>query len=112
MSPKARALLVSAVPFGATLALILVFGIDSPWHDDWYLIPGIEHVFEGKFSPDDYWQLHNEHVVVFPNAVIFGLARVTALNFKVQLLASLAFMTVATLWIGKTLLRVPGLPWW
>ena len=43
-------LLLAAVPFAATLAFTLVYGVDFPRHDEWNMIPGIGRVFEGKLS--------------------------------------------------------------
>ena len=60
------------------LAYVYAFGVNLYWWDDWPTLPVLfEHYDAGTLSPADFWELHNEHRVLFPKLVMFGLGLLT-----------------------------------
>ena len=62
-------------------AYVYSFGVNLYWWDDWDTVPALfEHYDAGTLSLADFWELHNEHRVLFPKLVMFGLGLLTRGN--------------------------------
>ena len=79
--------LVLAVPAFWLGSLIFRYGVDSPWGDQWQVIPRlVSEMQAGTLDFDDFFAFHSEHRILFPSLISFFLARLTHWNIRVELL--------------------------
>ncbi len=78
------------------------FGVNLLWGDDWVIMPMLSHYTDGSLQAADLWETHNEHRIVFPKLVMFGLGLLSHGNvvvnmylIEVLLLVILAIFAVA-----------------
>ena len=102
-----RAICIAAYAVMLLAALIgfdfvRTYGVNIFWSDDWIRVPMLADHFAGTLTPAKFWELHNEHRIVFPRAVMLGLDLLTKGNVvadmylgEVLLLAILAIMVAA-----------------
>ncbi len=86
------------LPALGALALILYFGQNTPFWDDWELVPIFQHLHAGHFYWHDFWQQHNEHRIPIPTLILVGLAYVTRWNLLAECALSL-LVAVGAFWV-------------
>jgi hypothetical protein len=102
-APAVRALrwLLWAAPAALIGVLVYAFGVDVPVVDQW---DGVGPLFEkweaGTLQFAHFYALHNEHRMLFPRLVMFGLAWVSGWNIRVELfvLWAMAVLCALNLW--------------
>jgi len=100
VSPSKPWAAVAAIPFLALVLLVLVWGVDVPYWDQWDFAPTVVSVFDGQFSMDMLWRQHADHRLPISLAVHLALARATHWNTRWELLVNLlvAGATFLVLW--------------
>ena len=73
---------VAAVLVVAAPVLYLVFEVvrrwvDVPWWDDWEFYWLVQRDRAGTLTFMDFYGQHNEHRILWPNLVMFGLASIS-----------------------------------
>ena len=80
-----RLLLIAAPPL---LIAFLIFrdGVDIPYWDEWDgTAPLFEKMAAGTLGFADFFAQHNEHRILFPRLIFFGLGRLTHWNVRAEL---------------------------
>src|SRR5437016_13840029 len=81
----ARLLLIAAPPLLIGF-LILRDGVDVPFWDEWDgTAPLFEKMAAGTLGFADFFAQHNEHRILFPRLIFFGLGRLTHWNVRAEL---------------------------
>ena len=92
----ARPLLIAAPPL---LIGFLIFrdGVDTPFWDEWDgTAPLFEKMAAGTLGFADFFAQHNEHRILFPRLIFFGLGRLTHWDIRAELLV-IWFLALACL---------------
>jgi len=69
--------------------LILRYGVDVPYWDQWDIAPFFEKLARGSLTAADLFAQFNEYRQFFPNLIFVALGRLTGWNVRVEMLASL-----------------------
>ena len=96
----ARLLLIAAPPLLIGL-LILRDGVDLPFLDEWNgTAPLFEKMAVGTLGFADFFAQHNEHRILFPRLIFFGLGRLTHWNVRAELFVIwfLALVCLLNIW--------------
>jgi hypothetical protein len=96
----ARLLLIAAPPLLIGF-LILRDGVDTPFWDEWDgTAPLFEKMAAGTLCFADFFAQHNEHRILFPRLIFFGLGRLTHWNIRAELFVSwfLALVCLFNIW--------------
>lgn len=91
-----------------TLWLVLAYGVDIPYWDLWeQTCPLFQKLHSGTLGLADFLRFQNEHRVLFPRLIAFGLGLVTHWNLRFEMIVTWALgcVAVASLW---RLVRVTG----
>jgi len=96
----ARLLLIATPPL---LIGFLIFrdGVDTPFWDEWDgTAPLFEKMAAGTLGFTDFFAQHNEHRILFPRLIFFGLGRLTHWNIRAELFVSwfLALICLFNIW--------------
>lgn len=91
---KAKALGRAAACAGAAAAcvpawLILRYGVDVPYSDQWNIAHFFEKAARGTLTFADLYAQQNEYRQLFPHLLFVGLGRLTGWNVKYEMYASL-----------------------
>jgi hypothetical protein len=79
--------LLLATPAVTIGFLILRFGVDTLWGDQWDgTLPLFEKMQAGTLGLADFFVFHSEHRIFFPRLLAFGLAKLTHWNVRAELL--------------------------
>lgn len=89
----AAALLAACAPAW----LILRYGVDVPYWDQWDVAPFFERLARGSLTAADLFAQQNEYRQFFPNLLFVVLGRLTGWNVRVEMLACLLLACVAAL---------------
>ncbi len=82
-------LAISTIPALVILALILHYGVNVPYYDQWQCeAPMFRRFLEHQLTFADLWAQHNEHRMFFPRLVYLPLAYFTHWNVKAELIAA------------------------
>jgi hypothetical protein len=95
-----RLLLIAAPPLLIGL-LILRDGVDVPFWDQWDgTAPLFEKMAAGTLGFGDFFAQHNEHRILFPRLIFFGLGRLTHWNLQAELFVTwfLALVCLFNIW--------------
>ena len=96
------AFLVLAAPALWTGLLVFNHGVDTPWGDEWDgTWPLIEKMNAGTLRAADFFTFHNEHRIVFPKLLAFGVAQLTHWNVRAELLMIWLLACVCSLSIWR-----------
>jgi hypothetical protein len=106
--PAARALsrkrwlrsAILVVPPIGVLLLIVCFGRNTPFWDEWELVPIFQHLHAGHFYWQDFWQQHNEHRIPLPTLLLVGLAYLTHWNTQLACIVSL-LVALGAFWLMR-----------
>jgi hypothetical protein len=95
-----RLLLIAAPPL---LIGLLIFrdGVDVPFWDEWDgTAPLFEKMAAGTLGFTDFFAQHNEHRILFPRLIFFGLGRLTHWNIRAELFVIwfLALVCLFNIW--------------
>ena len=82
-------------PASLVIFVILRFGVDVPYWDDWAFVSLLERIHAGKLSIRDLLAQHNEHRMIFPRLVKLGLTHFTGWNTFYELFASWTFIALS-----------------
>jgi hypothetical protein len=100
-------MLVAALPALVPLGLLLRFGVDYPYQDDWH--PYIAGLFlkarEGRLALGDFFALHNEHRIVIPRVIFFVLGEMTHWNHFAPMIVSWMVLCASSLGILYLIIR-------
>jgi hypothetical protein len=69
-----------AIPPLLVIIVILRFGIDLPYWDDWAFVPLLEYVQQGRLPLSELLAQHNEHRMVFPRLLKLALTHFSDWN--------------------------------
>jgi hypothetical protein len=69
--------------------LILKYGVDVPYWDQWDIAPFFEKLARGTLTASDLFAQYNEYRQFFPNLLFVALGWLTGWNVRVEMLASL-----------------------
>jgi len=91
-SQLTRALTIglAIIPACLILALILKWGVDTPYSDEWHYAAFFESFSEGTLTLSDLFAQQNEYRQFFPNLIIVGLGWLTKWDLRGELLVSFA----------------------
>jgi len=78
------------LPIAIVFAMIIIYGVNVPFHDQWALVSFFEKDLNRQLSYRDFWRPHNEHLTPFSIFIQFHLAKLTAWNSKYEMLTSLS----------------------
>jgi len=93
--------LVLAAPAAWVGILVFLYGVDTPWGDQWDgTLPLLEKMQAGTLGFADLFAFHNEHRIFFPRLITLGLAKLTHWNIRAELLVIwiLACICSVNLW--------------
>jgi hypothetical protein len=110
----ARLLLIAAPPL---LIGLLIFrdGVDLPYLDQWNgTAPLFEKMAAGTLGFADFFVQHNEHRILFPRLIFFGLGRLTHWNVRAELFVIwfLALICLFNIWEITRRSRRKDSSWW
>lgn len=80
--------LSALVPAGLLLALILSYGVDVPFWDQWGVAPFFIELSRGSLSVADLFEPQNEYVQFFPHLIFVGLGWLTRWDVRAEMLVS------------------------
>jgi hypothetical protein len=69
--------------------LILSYGVDVPYLDQWDIAPFFERLSRGSLTLSDLFAQQNEYRQFFPNIIFVGLGRLTGWNVKYEMIVNL-----------------------
>jgi hypothetical protein len=98
--PRHALAVLACAPAVTILLLILRYGVDVPFYDQWVAeAPLFEKVWGHQFTIGDLWVQHNEHRMVFPKIVYLLLAWATHWNIRAELVTTWVFACAISLGI-------------
>ncbi|HEY0170480.1 MAG TPA: hypothetical protein VGB98_05625 [Pyrinomonadaceae bacterium] len=97
----AAALLAACAPAW----LILRYGVDVPYWDQWDVAPFFEKLARGSLTAADLFAQQNEYRQFFPNLLFVALGRLTGWNVRAEMLACLLLACVAALGVRRLAAR-------
>jgi hypothetical protein len=69
------------------LVLFMIFtSVDTPYEDQWDIVPIIEKSINGNLTFNDLFSQHNEHRIFFPKLVMIQLAKLTSWQIGYELI--------------------------
>ena len=94
--------ILSTIPAIVIFALILRYGVNVPYYDQWDCEGKLFKKFwEHQLSWGDFWQQHNEHRMLFPKLIYLGLAYVTHWNVIAELIVTWLCVCIVSLSIYR-----------
>ena len=97
---------ISTIPFLIIFFMILTYGVNIPFFDDWAFVDMIDKYLTGTLTFQDLWAQHNEHRPVTMKVVTLASASLTNWNLVSMMMFSafVAFLTfvLVTFQIRKT----------
>jgi hypothetical protein len=100
------------LPILGYFGLILHYGVNDIYEDQWSDIALIKQSYIHTFDWNSLWSQHNENRIFFPNLLVIVLGRVGHFNVKLEELISGCMLVAAVfclIWAHKR--RSPGIPW-
>ena len=115
LNPKLT-LVVTVLGFGLPVLgyfwLIVRYGVNDIYQDQWSDIALIKHSYVHAFDWNSVWSQHNEDRLLFPNLIVLLLADVGHFNVKLEEFISGCMLVAAVfclIWTHKR--RSPAVPW-
>lgn len=106
---NSRLLFYSPLLAGVLFILVLVvhYGVNTPFWDDWEMVPLFQHIGHHTLSFGELWHPHNEHRIFFPLLVLLANAYLTHWHTGSEMLLSIgaaaATATLLFLMLGKSI---------
>ncbi len=91
--PRAAVYGLAAIPLVCLVLLVIRYGVDLPYRDEWALVWYIREAYRGSLSLYDLWLPHNEHRMLFPRILLLALARLTGWNVSYELAVNILLAT-------------------
>lgn len=85
--------------------LILRYGVDVPYWDQWDVAPFFEKLARGSLTAADLFAQQNEYRQFFPNLLFVALGRLTGWNVRAEMFACLLLACVAALCVRSLAAR-------
>lgn len=85
----------------ATGWLILTYGVDVPYWDQWEMVPFFERLARGTLTPADLFAQQNEYRQFFPNLLFVVLGSLTRWNVKYEMFLSLLLACLVALGVRR-----------
>jgi hypothetical protein len=110
-------LILTLVPFLILAGNIARYHVDVPFWDQWNFVPLLGQSYEGGIGFRDLWAQHNEHRLLFPRLIMFGLARASRYNVVWELVVILLLAATTFALLCRQLIKAArasgfsGLPW-
>lgn len=79
---------LSVIPIMLLLGFLYKNSVNTPFWDQWELVPIIENINSGNANFDDFWKQHNEHRLFFPRLVMIGSAVSSNWNLRHEVFIS------------------------
>lgn len=99
-------LILVFLPILLLIYMILKYGVNVPFGDQWDFIPLIEKSYIGTLTFGDFWAQHNEHRLIFPRLIMLALSRLSRWNIFhelwVNIILALAIFKILTMLIYET----------
>lgn len=89
------------IPIFLVIYFIAIFGVNTPFWDEWGLIYLFDKVATGTVSFLDFFNQHNEHRIIFPKIIFISLAFISKWNLKVEMFFSVFLSVLALLFLYK-----------
>lgn len=89
-STYALVVCLAIIPAALILTLILKYGVDVPYWDEWQYVTFFEKFSQSTLSLSDLFAQQNEYRQFFPNLIFVGLGWLTKWNKRYELLVSFA----------------------
>ena len=83
--------LLTVLPIACLVLVIIRYGVDIPYLDQWDFVPLLKKTFQGVFPLHDLWMLHNEHRLFFPQLIILALAHLSLWNIYYEMAVTVLF---------------------
>lgn len=83
------AIWAAAAAAGVPVWLIITYGVDVPYSDQWNIAHFFEKSAQGTLTLADLYAQQNEYRQLFPHALFVGLGRLTGWNVKYEMFVSL-----------------------
>lgn len=80
---------------------VVTYGVNVPFWDEWSQVVLVQRSLAGALTLSDLLAQHNEHRILFPRIALLLLGRVTGLDMRAGMLATLLCLVLA----GAVLLR-------
>ncbi len=88
-------------PAAAVLFLILRYGVNVPFSDQWDFVHHVVGSANGQLSLAALFNQHNEHRMVFPMLAMLALARLTQWNTVVEMAASVGIAALTLMMLER-----------
>lgn len=109
VSKKSWLRLALLLPFavGAMMMFILLihYGVNTPFWDQWEMVPLFQKVDAHTLGIIDLWRQHNEHRVLFPNILLLISAYATHWHTGIEILMGLFFAMISAVLLFLMLRR-------
>jgi hypothetical protein len=83
-----------AVAVVGMFVFLVHYGTNTPYWDQWEMVPLFQGVDHHTLTFNDLWRQHNEHRIFFPNVVLLVSAYVTHWNTGIETLIGLLVATI------------------
>ncbi len=98
--------LLCIVPVIILAVLVMHYSVHVPFWDSWEMVSFFQKHSSGKLGFSDFWMQHNEHRILFPNFLSYGLAQLTHWDpyyeTVVNVLLGVSILSVLILSIKRT----------
>jgi hypothetical protein len=84
---------------------IIHFGVNTPYWDQWEMVPRIQALHTHTQGFNDLWAAHNEHRIFFPWLVSLTLAMLTHWNIGVEIMAGFGFALISSILLALITVR-------
>jgi Bacterial Ig domain len=99
------------LPIGAYFWFIHQYSVNVVYWDQWSDINLLGHWYIGKLTLSGLWAPHGDHRILFPNLIVFALARFTHFNVVFEeYLSGAMLVTAAVFFISTHRRRSPSTP--
>ncbi|HET6645980.1 MAG TPA: hypothetical protein VFH01_01545, partial [Pyrinomonadaceae bacterium] len=93
---SAFAFCLAIIPAVLILTVILKYGVDVPYWDEWYYAEFFVKLSQKVLTLKDLFALQNEYRQFFPNLIFVGLGWLTNWNKRYELLVSFALACIVS----------------
>ncbi len=83
------------LPLAVLVWLVQAHWINTPYYDQWDLVPLLQKSHNGGLGLGDFWAQHNEHRLLFPQLIMVPLAWLTHWDTRYEMVVSLLFAAAA-----------------
>jgi hypothetical protein len=103
---------LALIPPLSALALVLLFQVDVPVHDQWDLVPQMVRWSRGDTSLEEVWSPYGEHRMFLPRLLMLSMGVVSAWWIPLESLASVVFLAGVGVILARILASREDGSWW